>query len=138
MITNKKIRANPKFDLNEERKTALMWVKCYREALASPDRRYCVNPDPEDAPHTYVYATNLEDVTEHLLQLLENFGKHKTFDEPNLDTSLVIFNYILNQEKKRRGSFYKNEDILDDFIAKEGARFGIESTRTYYRRMKRD
>lgn len=139
MTTSKKSkRANATFDLHAERKTARMWSECYRAALVSPDRRYCVNPptgEPQEPP-TYLYADDLEAVVDHLLSLLERFAEHQTFDEPEIDIDLLLMNDELKAEKKLKEKRFTKQAILEQFIERHGHRFGVSSVRTYRRRMR--
>lgn len=137
MTTTKKSRANAAFDLHGERSTARMWAECYRAALASPDRRYCANPNDPEEERTYLRADDLGAVIDHLLSLLERFAEHKTFDEPDMDIELLIMNSEIKVEQARKGKQFTKQAILEQFIEKHGSRFGITSLRTYRRRMKK-
>lgn len=135
MTTTKKPRANAAFDLHSERNTARMWAECYRAALASPDRRYCANPNDPEEERTYLRADNLEDVTDHLLSLLERFAAKKTFNDNDTNVDLLIMNSELKAALNRKKNQFEQAAIKEEFVKNQGARFHVNSIRTLQRRM---
>ncbi|MBC7621620.1 MAG: hypothetical protein H7293_22020 [Candidatus Saccharibacteria bacterium] len=60
----------------DDRARAASWAKNYRLAQASPDGRYCLNP--EDASEFQIFF-DIADI-DPLLQALESFAEHGTFE----------------------------------------------------------
>jgi hypothetical protein len=59
----------------DERERAAELVRIYRDASASPDQRYCLNPDDAPEDRRYIHA----DDPEPLLLALGDFAEHGTF-----------------------------------------------------------
>lgn len=59
----------------EDRARAARWVELYFLALASPDKRHCINPEDEPEFQTFIDGTDVEP----LLDALQRFSEHGTF-----------------------------------------------------------
>lgn len=60
----------------DDRARAAGWAKQYRRAQASPDGRYCLNPEDESEFQIIVDVADIDP----LLDALESFAKHGTFE----------------------------------------------------------
>jgi len=60
----------------DERARAAGWVTLYRCAQASPNGRYCINPEDESEFQIFIDA----DDPEPLLEALGDFAEHGTFE----------------------------------------------------------
>lgn len=77
-------RQKGRFISEDERKLAAMRLEMYRAALASPDGRYCLNPEDQMDERTYMHA---DKVLDYLLRDLQNVVDHGTFHDAHIDVN---------------------------------------------------
>lgn len=86
----------------EDRARAAMLVKHYFLALASPDKRYCINPEDGPEFHTFIDGTDVEP----LLDALQRFADHGTFAQ--MDTSEPFFMRLAMRNLRNDGMTYED------------------------------
>ena len=99
MLPERKIGRLPAEEVRQE---VADFAKTCREALSSPERRVCVNPDAPGELHSYMHA---DDVLEYALRALEKFGEHGDHFRADWDINRMAIRGEVSSLRKSGSSF---------------------------------
>lgn len=110
MLPKRKIGRLPSPEI---RKEVADFAKTCREALSSPERRVCVNPDAPAEMRSYMHA---DKVLEHALRALEKFGEHGDHFCADWDINRMVIRGEVKSLRKGGSSFEEAiAAVADDF-----------------------
>jgi hypothetical protein len=110
MLPERKIGRLPGPEVRQE---VADFAKTCREALSSPERRVCVNPNDPAEMHSYMHA---DDVLEYALRALEKFGEHGDHFRADWDINRMAIRGEVSGLRKGGSSFEEAvAAVADDF-----------------------